>query len=504
MTKNTITRYIKIHPQSRVIASILAFIFIGTLLVAFSRAASPTASIEAENVNNTVAGCASRPSGVTNASGDGAVKFGCTTEVFKHPGIGNSKAQLDFIKTKIGQEPWLTAYNQMASNGLASINYTPATPLVELKCTTSNPSLCNGIRSDSAAVYTQALMWYFTGNQAYANKAIQIMNNWSSTLSSVSFSDADTTNKAYWQNRLEIGWSAETMIRGAELIRYSNAGWQTADITKFEGMLKNIYVQHLKYGWTRGANDSMTWANGLINVGIFTNDKTTYDQGVQAWKDVLASAVYLNRDGAQPPYFPITTDSSTVYLQEIGATKRNIPPAGGTIRTPDAQLARYYSPTSYIEGLQIESGRDMGHVMMGVGSLATAAETARIQGYDDLYNSSGHKERLLAAYELNARYINEMLDAMTIQNFPITYAGLTNFSTTTWIPSSPFPFTNFTTGGASSLLGTEVVYNHYVNRLGIAMPQTKKLAERTRPYGIRHNGVTNLMWETLTHANNID
>lgn len=67
-----------LSPRTRVISSMLAFIFIGTLLLSFSRAATPTASIEAESLNASVVGCANRNSGVTNASAGGAVKFGCT------------------------------------------------------------------------------------------------------------------------------------------------------------------------------------------------------------------------------------------------------------------------------------------------------------------------------------------------------------------------------------------------------------------------------------------
>ena len=55
----------------------IAFIFVGTLLLAFSRAATPTASIEAENQNASLS-CASRISSDTTASAGGAVKFGCT------------------------------------------------------------------------------------------------------------------------------------------------------------------------------------------------------------------------------------------------------------------------------------------------------------------------------------------------------------------------------------------------------------------------------------------
>ena len=56
----------------------IAFIFIGTLVIAFSRAATPTVSMEAENVSNTLAGCINRTNSVVSASSGGAVRFGCS------------------------------------------------------------------------------------------------------------------------------------------------------------------------------------------------------------------------------------------------------------------------------------------------------------------------------------------------------------------------------------------------------------------------------------------
>lgn len=62
-------------PRTRLVLSLLGFIFVGTLLIAFSWAASPVTSIESENSSATLA-CATRTNDST-ASGGGAVKFGC-------------------------------------------------------------------------------------------------------------------------------------------------------------------------------------------------------------------------------------------------------------------------------------------------------------------------------------------------------------------------------------------------------------------------------------------
>ena len=81
--------------RSRIITSMITFIFIGTLLLAFSRAATPTASIEAENQNATLS-CASRISSDTTASSGGAVKFGCAGGVLSLDNSGKTIPQTNY------------------------------------------------------------------------------------------------------------------------------------------------------------------------------------------------------------------------------------------------------------------------------------------------------------------------------------------------------------------------------------------------------------------------
>ena len=111
---------------------------------------------------------------------------------------------------------------------------------------------------------------------------------------------------------------------------------------------------------------------------------------------------------------------------------------------------------------------------MGLGAMTNTAETARIQGID-LYGEQ--KNRILAAYELNARYVNEYLDT---GNTPSGWVG----------PS-------FKTGGAWYVRGWDIAYNHYARRHAINMPQTKRLVERLRP---QDTAAFHMSWETLTHT----
>ncbi len=61
----------------RPVASVLAFAFIGSLILAFSQAATSSLSVEPEGNDSLVTGCATRITEST-ASGGGAVRFGCS------------------------------------------------------------------------------------------------------------------------------------------------------------------------------------------------------------------------------------------------------------------------------------------------------------------------------------------------------------------------------------------------------------------------------------------
>lgn len=418
--------------------------------------------------------------------------FAATTTTFKHPGVLVSKTQLDFVKAKVaaGEQPWKSAFDQMKSDSKASKNFTPK-PVPRLQCTTSGllnayPQLgCTDINNDSAAVYTQALMWQLTGDQAYADKAIQIMNAWSSTLKEAPLDDpngSDPKNDAeFWQSRLILGWSAETIVRGAEIIRHSNAGWQATDISRFETMLRTIYYPHLAQGWTGSNNGAATWADGLVNMGVFLDDKAIYDLGIQHWKQNTRSMVYLKTDGSVP--LPYLSPRDNKY-----------------------KTISYSSPTEYINGLAGETCRDLGHTFMGLGPMTNVAETALLQGTHNLYSDPEFKERFTASYELNAGYVNQVLDYMSANN--ITDTSLfddnpsnspRNATLANWKPAN-FPCNDFKVGGGSAFLGTEIALNHFGNRLKIAMPNTKKLAERKRP----QKGGNHLFYEALTHTNSGD
>lgn len=382
-----------------------------------------------------------------NVSAQSTAKF---TTVFVHPGILLGKSQLDTVKSKIssGASPWATAVSKTKSSKYASSSYSPK-PVQYVGCGAHNSpdEGCTQEMDDAIAAYTQALLWYYTGQSTYAQKSIQIMDAWSSTLIDHKF---DTTT--YSNGLLQAAWAGETFTRAAEIIRYSNAGWSSTGISRFENMLNKAFLPRVIDGWKWGNTNWLTsMADATINIGVFTNSADTFNRGVASWRAIVPSAIYMKSDGSEP--------LSPPNISYTGSTNKS----------------HWYSPTSYVDGLGQETCRDITHMVMGMEGIVYAAETARLQGYD-LYGEQ--RNRLVAGYELHAKYLNQSISGSSISG---------------WVCPSAI-----NTGGTGYTLGFEFAYNAYSNRLGVSMPNTQQLLTKIRPT----SAALHMNWETLTVPGN--
>jgi len=367
-----------------------------------------------------------------------------TTNGFSHPGVLNSASSLAEVRANAaaGKEPWKSALGAMKGSRYASSSWTPH-PVAWVGCGAGNSpdEGCTNEMDDAQAAYANAMVWYFTGNQANADKAQQILNAWSSTLVGHKF---DTTK--YVNGRLQAAWSAQTFTKAAELLRYSGAGWAPADVSRFEGMLKSAFLPMVRDGWTGGgANWQLSMADATTAIGVFTNDRSAFDDGIGDWRNQVRAAIYLTSDGPAP-VLPL-----------------------GTIITGTKLSSYWRSPSSYVDGLEGETCRDAGHMAMGIGAALDTAQTASLQGID-LYGEQ--RQRLVAGMEYNARYIN-------------------NPSAAGWVCPAPM-----TLGGSAWKLTWEIGYHHYAGQQGTAMPETKRLLSGQRPT----SSMLFLNWETLTHG----
>ena len=398
---------------------------------------------------------------------------------FQHPGVLVDRTQLEEIKANVtaGREPWASAFDKVRRSNYASLSYVPAPVAVVQAASKGNQSYldANGLSNigdqaqlnDSRAAYTHALLWYATGNQAHADKAIEIMNAWSSTLTEIKFDQPRRTdnNVQVWNNgKLQAGWGGALFARAGEIIRYSSAGWSNTDIARFETMLHDVYLPLTIDGWTGGANWLMTLAETTISIGVFTNDRAAFDAGIALWRSKAPTTIYHQTDGALPL------------------------PANSKMDTADRINNYWRNPNFYPNGLQGETLRDLGHMTMGLGALANAAETAYLQGID-LYAEQA--PRITAGFELQARFVNDYLDEVN------RLGGKQPAST--WTPPNwPGNAGTFTLGGTAYRSGWAIAHHHYTTRTGTALPQTSRLLQRLGPNAAQ--SALHLSWEPLTHS----
>jgi hypothetical protein len=421
------------------------------------------------------------PSGDATADAIVGSDAGDASIGFVHPGILLDKSQLDFVKGKIAAsaQPWKGAFDQMMASGngvggkFSSLTYKPA-PVPSVQCvgSGSNQSLnvgCTAQTDDAIAAYTQALVYYFTGNTQYADHAIAIMNAWSSTLTEIKF-DATT----YTNGKLQAGWTGQTITRAAEIIRYTYGGWSSADIQSFSKMLTNIFYPLVSTGWSGGgANWLMTFADATIDIGVFTDSKQMFDAGVQMWRDDVPSVIFLTTDKnpyAQLAGYPIPPKNTVYDKQTV---------------TLQSMIDYWHDPpTPFPNGLEGETCRDMSHMVMGLDAMVMGAETAHIQGVD-LYGEQ--QTRIVTGYEFAAKYAAQAVASTTDQKTGAVQDNVCGGSL------------NF--GGVGYQLGWEIAYNAYANRLSVAMPSTKSfITNVTRP--ATYKAGLFLDWEELTFAGN--
>ncbi|HXN21501.1 MAG TPA: alginate lyase family protein [Candidatus Dormibacteraeota bacterium] len=224
---------------------------------------------------------------------------------------------------------------------------------------------CSAEDEDGSAAYTQALLYWITGNTTYAQNAVTILDTYGRNL-------VDYTNS---NAPLQAGWGASKWARAAEIIRYSNAGWPADDAQAFGTMMNNVILPKIINGSGSNGNWELTMIEGMIGIAVYNDDTNLFNQAITFWyQRVPAYFYYFPLDGSNP--MPAPRGSPSWYGQAVF--------------------------NDSVNGIAQETCRDFGHTEYGIAATMAAAESARIQGVD-LFGSE--KTRLEAGLEFHAHYL---------------------------------------------------------------------------------------------------
>lgn len=263
---------------------------------------------------------------------------------FVHPGINQQLKDLAYMKRLVqsGAQPWKDAFDKLkiATDTVFTIN-----PHVHvLRGPYGKPNIGGDDLSRSANMaYNYALLWYITNDRSYASKAIEILNQWSRVLHDFDYNDA----------KLLAAWTGHVFCNAAEILRYTNAGWKQKDIEAFSSMLMTVYYPLMRYYYPQ-ANGN--WDGAIIH-------------------SILAIAIF--------------TDNRKMFNNAVNHFLRS--PVNGSI-------FKYIYPNGQCQ----ESTRDQGHVQLGLGEFAGAAQVAFTQGVD-LFSIGNN--RIALGYEYTARFV---------------------------------------------------------------------------------------------------
>jgi hypothetical protein len=375
-------------------------------------------------------------------STDPAERAASVSAAFRHPGVLVGKRQLAFVRARIteGAEPWTTAYEAMRTSDLASLGWQPKPwPVVECGSNSTPNHGCTDERNDALAAYTHALLWNLTDEEAHAQKAIEILDAWSATLTGHTNSNAP----------LQAGWSGASFARAGELMKHTYDGWAPARVERFAAMLREVHLPQVLVDRRpdHNGNWELIMMDAAVGISVFLDDRESFEAAVDIWQRRVPAYFYLESDGPLP-----------------------VPPPDGTKDTSDELIDYWHGQTRFVDGLSQETCRNFGYVGWGIDATSHVAETARLQGID-LY--ANVRERVTKALEFHAKYD---------------------------LGEEP---PDWLCGGAKerSLGPTlEVAFNHYHNRAGDRLKRTERLLQTP---GVRPTGANYfLAWETLTHADN--
>jgi parallel beta-helix repeat protein len=263
---------------------------------------------------------------------------------FVHPGIDMTEEDLAYMKKQVqsGAQPWKDAFDRMIEK--IDLN-SPVKPFAHVqRGPYARPNIGGGeLSRNSDEAYDCALAWYITGKKEYASKTIEILNAWSSVLHDFDYNDA----------KLLAGWTGHVICNAAEILKYTDSGWQQKDIDSFKNLLMTVYYPLIRYYYPQ-ANGN--WDGAIINA-------------------IMAMAIF--------------TDNREMYNNSVDHFLHS--PVNGSI-------FKYIYPSGQCQ----ETMRDQGHVQLGLGEFAGAARVAYTQG-TDLFSIGNC--RLALGYEYTASFL---------------------------------------------------------------------------------------------------
>ncbi|MHA6530961.1 galactose-binding domain-containing protein [Paenibacillus sp. BAC0078] len=271
---------------------------------------------------------------------------------FTHPGVGLTKEILENMRKQViaKKEPWYSYYVAMtkssyASRTFASNNQTDSSDPTKPRSLDFNSQSYNSrFIADGLRAYTQALMYYTTGDEVYRYNAMRLIRIWSRL---------DPAQYKYFTDaHIHTGIPLNRMVAAAEILRYSDSDgldpallWTEADTANFTTNLIHPVIETFQHSNGYFMNQHLYPLLGAMSGYIFTDNMDRYKEGVE-WFTVNATAADQGQNGSIKRLFRLVTEDAVT---------------GEKLETPRVQ--------------HVEMGRDQAH---GAGDLTNVEILGRL------------------------------------------------------------------------------------------------------------------------------
>jgi hypothetical protein len=370
--------------------------------------------------------------------------------VFRHPGLLITDPDFARIRAhiKAGQEPWTGWWNKLCADRFSTLDTRPY-PLPGVYRADGSK---NNLYVDIWRAWSLALRWKLSEDTRYADKAVEFLDAWANTLTVVGTVPPGSTAHDDHTFIILAGIQGHQLAQIGELLR-SYSGWAPESLKRFQDMLLKVFAPISSWFLSDGrigshANWDMASMVGAMAIGIFCDQPDLYR---------LACDCYAGNNRGTLRTFGNGSIVHGVYFMHPGHF-----------------------------GQWQESGRDQGHSTLGMSLGGNLLEMAWNQG-DDLYGL--YNNRFLAAAEYVAR--SNLLDENG-KPYQLPFARQDDATR---------PHQNLWTQVNQSFQHGrncwETIYNHYVNRMGLAAPNVARMVPLCEAkYGGSSDDV---WWPTLTH-----
>ena len=211
-----------------------------------------------------------------------------SVRAFDHPSALHTQADFDRMKAKVqaGAHPWIDSYNILINNSFAQSNYMPGAQGTLQRGNGGGACLPSDnywyAYWDTAAAYQLALRWKITGDNNYANAAINILNAWANTC----------TNLCGDPNVGLLSIYGYQFACAGDIMR-SYTNWAAADVTKYQNWMVTLWypLAHQFLYWHDGTCSTYIWANwdlcsldSVMAIGILCDNTNIYNEALNYFK----------------------------------------------------------------------------------------------------------------------------------------------------------------------------------------------------------------------------